>query len=307
MRRVRKYTAGLMPSLQGDEMENVLDCTLFQEELCFYGLSSKDAWLIRSKEGVIVARVSWGDGTAVLKCFENPAFRREIQNYGILHSCGIPTITVLGKSDRSILLEDIDSSETYRLGMEQDLNEPAVIKSIAKWYKTLHTNGRQYVQQYGSGMYEEWDCFTRENIEGIRDKFDLTDSEGLKALMDYYGELRKRIEAAPRTLTYNDFYYTNLVVKKDASEAMMFDYNLLGKGNPASDLRNVTYWFSEENKKLFFSVYGEVDDRLLLLDQICAPVVSLYFAMSKDVFPDWAKEAIDELDDIPKLVAELSA
>lgn len=287
-------------------MEHVLDSAFFQEELRFYGLTSKDARLIRSKEGVIVARVPWDNGTAVLKCFENTAFRREIQNYDILQSCGIPTITVLGKSDRSILLEDIDSSDTYRLGMEQDLNDPSVIKAIAKWYKTLHTNGRPYVQQYGTGMYEEWDCFTIENIEAIRDRFELADSEGLKDIMDHYGELRKRIDAAPRTLAYNDFYYTNLVVKKDASEAMMFDYNLLGKGNTATDLRNVIYWFSEENKNLFFSVYGEVEDRLLLLDRICAPVVSLYFAMSRDVFPTWAKEAIDELDEIPKLIAELS-
>ena len=302
---MRKYTAGLMPLLRGDEMENVLDSTLFQEELRFYGLDGNDVHLIRSKEGVIVARVRWGDGTAVLKCFEDTAFRREIQNYGILHSCEIPTIAVLGKSDRSILLEDIDSSETYRLGIEQDLNNPSVIKAIAKWYKTLHTNGRQYVQHYGVGMYEEWDFFTMDNIMAILDRFELADSVGLKNIMDRYGELKKRIDTAPRTLTYNDFYYTNLVVKKDASEAMMFDYNLLGKGNPTSDIRNVTYWFTEENKRLFFSVYGEVDDRLLLLDRICDPVVSLYYAMSRDVFHDWAKEAVDKLEEIPKLIAEL--
>ena len=300
-----KHTAGLMLLLRGEEMENVLDSTFFQEELRFYGLDGNDVHLIRSKEGVIVARVRWGDGTAVLKCFENTAFRREIQNYGILHSCGIPTIPVLGKSDRSILLEDIDASETYRLGMEQDLNDPSIIKAIAKWYKTLHTNGRQYVQQYGAGMYEEWDCFTMENLEVIRDRFELADAEGLKAIMDHYGELRKRINAAPRTLAYNDFYYTNLVVKKDASEAMMFDYNLLGKGTPASDIRNVTYWFAEENKKLFFSVYGKADDELLLLDRICDPVVSLYYAMSRNILPDWAKEAIDKLEEIPKFIAEL--
>lgn len=85
----------------------------------------------------------------------------------------------------------------------------------------------------------------------------------------------------------------------------MFDYNLLGKGTSASDIRNATYWFTEENKKLFFSVYGKADDELLLLDRICDPVVSLYYAMSRDVFPDWAKEAIDKLEEIPKFIAEL--
>ena len=64
-------------------------------------------------------------------------------------------------------------------------------------------------------------------IESIRDRFELADSEGLRVLTDRFGELRKRMDAAPRTLAYNDFYYTNLAVKKDASEALMFDYNLL--------------------------------------------------------------------------------
>lgn len=27
--------------------------------------------------------------------------------------------------------------------------------------------------------------------------------------------------------------------------------------------------------------------------------------MSRDIFPDWAKEAIDKLEEIPKFIAEL--
>ena len=43
---MRKYTAGLMPLLRGDEMENVLDSALFQEELRFYGLDGNDVHLV---------------------------------------------------------------------------------------------------------------------------------------------------------------------------------------------------------------------------------------------------------------------
>ena len=282
-----------------------LDSPLFQEELRFYGLSGRGARLIRDKEGVTVARVRRGSGTAVLKCFENAAFRREIENYEVLRGCGVPTVTVLGSSGRSILLEDIAASDTYRLGAERDLSDPAVIVAIAKWYKTLHAGGRQYVRQQGGGMYEEWDRFSPDSIKAIGDRFKLADSGGLKALAERYGELRGKMDAAPRTLVYNDFYYTNMAVRKDASAAMMFDYNLLGKGNPASDLRNVTYWFSEENRKLFFSAYGEVDEELMLLDRICAPVVSLCLAMDRGVFPAWAKEAAEELEAVPKLLAAL--
>ena len=287
-------------------MENGLDSALFREELEYYGLSGEGAGLIREKDGVIVARVPWKNGTAVLKCFEDEEFRREIRNYGILRGCGIPTIEVLGQSERSILLEDIDASDTWRLGAEEDFENPEVIRAIAKWYKTLHTNGMEYVRQHGAGMYEEWDCFTRENIEAIREKFSLQDSEGLKALADHYAELRKRMDAAPRTLTYNDFYYTNMVVRKDHTAAMMFDYNLLGKGNCITDLRNVTYWFSEENKREFFSVYGKPDREPELLDRITSPVITLCSAMKRDIFPDWAEEAVGDLAGLPKLIAELN-
>ena len=278
---------------------------LLQDELHHYGLSADDVSPIRSKDGVIVARVRFGDETAVLKCFENDAHRREIANYDILQNCGITTITVLGKSDRSILLEDIETSDVLRLGKDEDLRDPAVIKAIARWYKTLHTNGVMYVRHHGDGMYEEWDCFSPELISAIRNAFELTDSEGLDAITKYYKELRKRLAIAPRTLTYNDFYYTNLVVKKDASAALMFDYNMLGKGCYASDIRNIVYWLGEENKNVFFSEYGDVDDELMLLDEICAPVVTLYSAFSRGIFPGWATEAIENLQKTPGLIGEL--
>ena len=286
-------------------MENILNSDFLKNELRFYGLDNHDVALISRKDGVVVVRVSGSNGTAILKYFENFEFRREIHNYEILQKCGIPTITVLGKSDCSILLEDINASDTYRLGAKQDLSNPAIIEAIATWYKILHTNGRQYVQEYGPGMYDEMDYFTIENIESIRNRFELTESLGLKAVIDNYEKLRDRIDSAPKTLTYNDFYYTNLVVRKDASEAIMFDYNLLGKGLYISDIRNVIYWFSEENKRTFFSVYGEIDEGLMVLDRIYSPIVTLYYAMKRDIFLGWAKEAIDDLKFIPDFIAEL--
>lgn len=50
-----------------------------------------------------------------------------------------------------------------------------------------------------------------------------------QAIAERYGAIRSRIDALPRTLTYNDFYWTNLIVSIDRERAFMFDYNLLGK------------------------------------------------------------------------------
>ena len=283
----------------------MIESALLKSEILRYKVLEDDVQIIREKEGVIVARVDYGDTTAILKCFENEEFTREIENYKILQSLNIPTITVLDKSDRSILLQDIETSEEYRLGLESDLENPIVIKAIAKWYKALHTKGVQYVSTRGSDMYEEWDYFTKENIKAIKDKYNLKDNDGINILENSFEEIKRRLNEAPRTLLYNDFYYTNLIVKKDLSEALMFDYNLLGKGSYISDINNVTYWFSKENKDLFLSVYGKVDKDMIILDKICAPIVSLYFAMKKDIFPNWAKEALENLQEVPKLINEL--
>ena len=286
-------------------MENTPQTPLLAEELRFYGLPPESASLIRSKDGVTVARVRTGEGTAILKCFENEAFRREITNYGILKECGIPTIRVLGKSGRSILLEDLASSDTWRLAQEEDLRSPSVIRAIAKWYRILHAQGRGYVKKHGAGMYEEWDLITPENIRAVREKFGLEGSSGLQEFTRRYEEIRGMMDSAPRTITYNDFYYTNLAVRKDLTQALMFDYNLLGKGICASDIRNVTCWFTDEGRDLFLSEYGEADRRLMLLDDICSPVVSLCSAMKRGIFPSWAKGAIRDLDGLPALTARL--
>ncbi|MBR0138634.1 MAG: hypothetical protein IJM15_09510, partial [Erysipelotrichaceae bacterium] len=264
---------------------------LLLSELKRYGISESDAELIATKEGITLAKVPYGNTGAFLKCYEDPAYRREIKNYEILQSLDIPTIKVMGKSECSLLLEDVESSERYRLGIEPDFTNPNVIIALAKWYKTLHTNGSGYVLKHGEGMYEEWDCLTLENIRSIKEHFSLEDSQGLKMFEENFPFIREMLDKAPTTLTYNDFYYTNMIVSKDESEALMFDYDLLGKGCYVSDLRNVLYWFSEEDRKLFFSVYGQPDKKLFLLDEICSPIVSLYSAMERNIFPDWAKEA----------------
>jgi hypothetical protein len=285
--------------------EEILKSDFFQKELDRYGLKDERVSLIREKDGVIVARVWMNRKTAILKCFENADFRREIENYDILRNLEIPTIKVFGKSDRSILLEDLTASDEYRLGEEEDLHDPEVIKAIAGWYKILHQNGCKYVQEHGNGMYEEWDLFTLKNIKTVSERFGLRENDAVKDLLASYPLLRAKLDCVPRTLTYNDFYYTNLAVRKDKSQALMFDFNLLGKGSYISDINNVTYWFNEKENELFYSVYGEADEELVLLDRICSPIISLYSAMKRDIFPDWAAEEMNALEEIPSLLLKL--
>ena len=99
----------------------------------------------------------------------------------------------------------------------------------------------------------------------------------------------------PRTLTYNDFFWTNLVVSHDSQRAMMFDYNLLGKGFVYSDLSNVLSSLSEEAGKVFLNAYGPFDPREEVLNRITSPLVGLILAYHREKFPSWGNEPLEQL------------
>ena len=125
------------------------------------------------------------------------------------------------------------------------MSDPAVARLIAEWYKQLHSQGYGYVCQHGESMYDEADFFTLENIACIKEKTGTQDAPAWVLLEQNYAAINDLLRKARRTITYNDFYYTNMVVAKDNSSALMFDYNLLGKGYAYTDVRNVISSLSE--------------------------------------------------------------
>ena len=270
-------------------MEKILD------EIKKYGLTDANVSLIREKDGVTVARVRAGEASYIIKLFNEGVSSREIENYRILASLGVPTLRLFGSRERSLLMEDIEASPMLRLGTEGDMNDPEVVRSLAKWYRALHGRGEEYVRLHGGGMYDEWDMFTLENIDMIGERLGADCERAVSEMKKRFPELRSRMDTAGKTLCYNDFYYTNMAVCRDGSDALMFDYNLLGKGCYVNDLLNVTYWFSKENTELFLREYGGADAELMRLARRITPVISLVSALQRGIFPAWAEEAKREL------------
>ncbi len=87
-----------------------------------------------------------------------------------------------------------------------------------------------------------------------------------------------------------------MVVAKDKSSALMFDYNLLGKGYAYTDVRNVLSALSEKAGKAFLDEYSEFDPVEKALDDVVSVVVTLYLACLRDEFPWWARALLDEMD-----------
>lgn len=266
---------------------------------------------IRQKAGIAVHRVESGGAHYVLKVLENPEDRREIANYEMLAALGIPTLPMLKHTACALLLPDVEHSSEYRLGCEADLSDPKVATAIAKWYRKLHGKGRAYLGQNGLAaspelpaspeLYDETDKITLSNLDMVARITDTPDNALWSAIRARFDEIRHKIADLPRTLTYNDFYWTNLVVAKDQSSAMMLDFNLLGKGSAYGDQRNVISSLSAEAADAFLREYGVGEDSASeeekAADAFLSPLVTLVTACESQSFPGWAEQSLMELEE----------
>ncbi|MBQ6862996.1 MAG: hypothetical protein IJO14_02035 [Clostridia bacterium] len=208
-----------------------------KQELKILNIPYGTITLIHNKDGVIVARVRSDTKSYIIKYFQNEDFKREIRNYQLLDVINIPTVKVFGFTDSAILMEDVSESDFFRLATKEDLDDVVIASKIAEWYKLLHTSSKNFVKENITELYDETDFITRENIEFIKSKTGTQSLPVWKIINDSFDIIVSKIRSLPRVLTYNDFYYTNLIVAKDKSSAFMFDYNLLGKGYVYSDIR----------------------------------------------------------------------
>jgi len=261
------------------------------------GFDCQNAELIREKDGVTVARLFAEDATAILKWFSAKTSLREIENYRILDALDIPTLNVMATAADAIIMEDMASPACpFRLANEADMADAALARSLAAWYRRLHEAGFAHVKAHGGNMYSEAALFTRENIENIRMKSGLRDLAVWRLLDEGFDIIARIVADTPMTLTYNDFYYTNMAVARDGGAAIMFDYNMLGKGHVYSDIRNVEYSLSPEAAAAFREAYGECDfSREAAIDAVVSPIVTLHLAYSRSAFPDWAWQELQNL------------
>ncbi|MBP3701905.1 MAG: hypothetical protein J6I64_08440, partial [Lachnospiraceae bacterium] len=137
-------------------------------ELNKLGISCDSFSVLQDKDGITVTRVISGTNSYILKYFQKEEHKREIVNYRLLSSWGIPTIRVISSTESALLLEDMDRHPIYRLGTEEDMSDPQVARCLAVWYRLLHDQGYDHVRQYGDSMYDESDFFTLENIAHMK-------------------------------------------------------------------------------------------------------------------------------------------
>lgn len=266
-----------------------------QEELKQMGVKGQLKEVLSDKDGIRVLRVETELGSAILKIFDTPEHRREITNYHLLQTLGIPHLQVLKQTETALLLEDVLESPLWRLGQREDLADQQIAQSLAVWYRQLHKKGSDYIKEHGKEMYEETSLINHENMIWLREVSQTQSLDFWKVWQEKGAQFQSVLAQLPRTLTYNDFFWTNLVVAHDRQQAMMFDYNLLGKGFVYSDLSNVLSSLSEEAGNAFLEAYGPFDNREEELNRITSPLVGLILAFRREKFPSWGNEPLEQL------------
>ena len=106
---------------------------VIQDELHKLGITYHDFSILQDKDGVIVARVVSGKCSYVVKGFQNNEYKREMENYRLLAALGVPTIQVGSATETTLLVEDIEYSPVYRIGVREDMFDLQGACRIAGW------------------------------------------------------------------------------------------------------------------------------------------------------------------------------
>ena len=238
----------------------------------------------------------------MLKYFGEENESAEVQSYALLERLGVPTIPVYGRTHNALLLEDLESSATWRLADEEDSGRAETGTAVAGWYGALHSAGSDLMRNPKSApayLRRETDPLNAANILQIGQWLDLADNPVWALAAEHIDALKGAIEAGPTTLTYNDFHWTNLALsheKSPARQAVVFDYHLMGIGPRYSDYRNVLSVLYGPAACAFKESFGPVDERDAILDAPTSVLYSLYEASRLPRLPGWGREAVQEVE-----------
>ena len=289
-----------MPSnraARGDFVQT--DKQIILDELKKIGFSNEwEIQFIREKFGIYVFRVTKEKESYVGKYFNDDQLhgRNEIKHYDMLKSIGVPTLEVIAHTDCFIILEDILTSNLYRLGIEDDMSNTKVAGLIGRWFKQLHSNGRKYNSLMNLNFLENLEYeLKHEKILIAIEKSSTSKNPFWDMLINNIEHLKDTYLRLCDTITFNDFWWDNLAVAKDCSAAIMFDYNCVFRKYAYADIRHVLSVLSKEAGVAFLEEYGNINENEKAFDELFWPVTGLIGAFNMDVFPTWGDNFLDML------------
>jgi len=233
--------------------------------------------LIREKFGITVFRVKTSGVSYIGKHFNNKQVhgRKEIVYYAMLRSIGVPTLRVTAQTERLLLLEDIETSDTIRLATEQDMSDCAIARLIAKWFQQLHTCGRNISDLPQLGLLDNLSELNTKNIKHAMRETNSRDNPVWPVVVAQLGSIKATHVRLCNTITYNDFWHDNMAVARDSSSALMFDYNCIYRGYAYSDIRHILSVLPPDAGNAFLDAYGPYSAEEKALEELLFPLTGL--------------------------------
>ena len=260
-----------------------------------------DGWIIqpiRKKFGISVFRITKEKESYVGKYFDDQQIhgRQEIQHYKMLRELNIPTLEVIAHTNSLVLMEDVATSTLYRLGIEQDMSDVQVACLVAQWFKQLHTRGKSFFGISKLALLDKVDdAFNHDKITKAITKSNTHENPFWDALLQNINEIKNTYISLCNTITYNDFWWDNLVVAKDFSTALMFDYNCISRKYAYADVRHILSVLSKEAGAAFIKGYGDIDEGEKVFEELYFPLTGIVDALNLEELPSWANTFIEML------------
>lgn len=250
--------------------------------------------VLRERKQHAVYRIYTQKDSFVLKCFQPQSVAKEIQVYDLLQENKIPTLPCYGITDNALLLEDLESSESWRCADERDMKLSTTGEAVANWYRRLHTVGFEVVRNAEEtiGYLQSWiGIIQQKAMEIVGNTLEVADSGSWKLALSSFEALKEKYQSFPQTFNYNDFAAENLALSathQREEQAIVYDYDQFGVGAIYSDWRNVTYSLQEGARDAFVAAYGEVSESERRIDNVLSILQGLIIAVDRDRFPNWA-------------------
>ncbi len=265
-------------------------------ELGFDPFEVHDLTLVSRRHGSRLYRLRYNHRSYVLK-WQAEGGTTEPHAYQLLESLRVPTLTLYARTEDAVLVEDLDSSTTWRPARERDTAYAETGRAVADWYLLLHLAGQDLVARGApQWLTWEWDSLSPDSVRKLGHDLDLPHLPLWETAARHVTALKEAAQELKLTLTYNDFHWSNLALSQHGPQrALMFDFHLLGIGLAASDHRNVSSGLGPAAQRAFSEAYGPPDPRQQLLDDALSPLADLQVAVASASFPPWARALLDDI------------
>ena len=234
------------------------------------------------------------NGSYILKHYRSSDSKRELEWYKLLQELGVKTLRPIAVGPESAVFPDLSRDQDYRIGVIDDWSDPLVASSLASWLKEFHRRGYAYPSIATLSAFNEHDYITPKNVRRMLRKHCPQDESG-KSFVDALDGILGYYHTLPRTLMYRDFYYENLVIRNDRSEAFVYDFDVSGTDIAESDIAHVETYLSDNALVAFMEEYGPVDELHLEIGRLFLALFKIMYALDERTVPPWAKVYVDRL------------